>query len=172
MKALCSMKQQLTVISISLLLISNSLYSQIKTEDCFEVFDNTIKLEKEELTKVAKECDAVVNLLTMSTNSNQVFVETICTADIEDVRFTQKGYLTIVEHYSSPVGWTVYYIFDLCKSRLIKTKRIDEGVKLIWNDFIDPNNVTKKNYIEKIHSTRKKIIWGKKVNIVFLKHKQ
>ena len=89
-------------------------------------------------------------MLTVNNKTKNVFAQTICTAEIGDIQFLQKGYLTIIEHYSSPVDWAVYYIFDLCKGSVIKTKQIDEGIKLRWEDFINPTAQTKKKYIESI----------------------
>ncbi len=139
---------QSAVSFLILLFISANCFSQAKINDQFQLFDYTIKLEKKELQKILNNCDASINTITVNNSINNVYAETICTAEIDDVRFAQKGYLTIIEHYSSPVGWTVYYIFDLCKESIIKTKQIDEGIKLTWYDFINPTTETEKKYIE------------------------
>ena len=137
------------MVAINLVLLS-SINAQIKTSDTYKQAGYVVKVEKEELTKITNDCDAVANKVILIIGGRTIYTEAICTADIEDVRFTNKGYLTVVEHYSSPVGWTIYYIFDLCKNQLIKTKRIDEGIELDWSDFIEPTQVTREKYIEKV----------------------
>ena len=143
------MHNRLRVVFI-LLFCSSYCFAQTKDSDQFTLLEYNIKLEKEVLTAITKGCDGTLNILTVNNKTTSVFAQTICTAEVGDVRFLQKGYLTIIEHYSSPVGWTVYYIFDLCKGSFIKTKQIDEGIKLVWHDFINPTAKTQEKYIESI----------------------
>jgi hypothetical protein len=116
----------------------------------YEAVGFTFKLERKELKVLTDGCTE--NRVTLSVMHNGVacFSKIFCVADKSDIRFTQKGYMTVVEHYSSPVGWTIFYVFDLCKKRVIVTNRIDEGQSLNWDDFIELKDSTKKKFVEKI----------------------
>lgn len=145
-----SMKWNLSVISCILILGCYPTYSQKPEVETFELLGYTVKLEKQELLKITDNCDGTLNKLSVSDNEKVVFNKTICTADIRDVLFVEKGYLTIIEHYSSPVGWSQYYIFDLCKRRVVVTKKIEEGTELSWEEFIELDSGVKEKYVDNI----------------------
>jgi hypothetical protein len=91
------------------------------------------------------------NVMVASPNKKTVFSNNLCGEDSKDVTFIQKGYMTILEHYSSSVGRFQYYIFDLCKKRMIKTKKIDEGAgKFEWQEFIVMKEEFRKKYVESV----------------------
>ncbi len=137
-------------ISTLFVLISCALFAQ-QPNETFSINGYGFKLDKKGMQKMTDGCGDILNKLSVQSQGKVIFSESICTVEIEDVRFTIKGYLTVLEHYSSPVGWTKYYIFDLCKKRLIKTRRIDETEKrLVWEDFIELTEATKKKYVEEI----------------------
>jgi len=141
--------QVLGVISV-LLITTYSSYAQLP-EDVFILEGYKFKIEKKELQKVTDGCGEILNRLTLENGSDLIFSETICTSEIGDIRFHTKGYLTVVERYSSPVGWTEFYIFDICKKRLIKTKRVEEGqTNLGWEQFIELTESTRKKYVSQV----------------------
>jgi hypothetical protein len=138
------------VISALLILVNYSVYSQPPT-DIFSINGYSFRLDKKEMQKMVDGCGDILNSLSVQSQGKVLFSENICAVEMEDVRFTTKGYLTVLEHYSSPVGWTKYYIFDLCKKRLIKTRRIDETEeRLVWEAFIELSESTRKKYVEQV----------------------
>jgi len=119
--------------------------------DTFSVNGYSFILNQKEMQEMIDGCGHILNTLKVQSQGRVLFSENICAVEIGDVRFTIKGYLTVLEYYSSPVGWTKYYIFDLCKKRVIKTRRIDETEKrLVWEDFIELNDSIRKKYVEQI----------------------
>jgi len=48
--------------------------------------------------------------------------------------FTDRHY-SYFEYYSSPVGFSEYYIFDTANNKIYKTERIEEGEKVIRDSF-------------------------------------
>lgn len=131
-------------------LISFASFGQIPDNEKYEAVGFTFKLERTELKTVNGDCTENRVALSVTQNGSACFSQIFCVADKSDVRFTLKGYMTVVEHYSSPVGWTIFYVFDLCKRRVIVTKRIEEGQSLNWDDYIDLNENTKRKYVESI----------------------
>lgn len=123
-------------------------YSQ--RPETFVVNDCTFSLERKQLTKVVDDCSDYLNKITLKTGGKVIFETSICGTDAIDVQFIHKGYLTVLEHYSSSVGWFEYYVFDVCKTRIVKTKRIDQGVKLNWEEFIELKPDFKSKYVEKV----------------------
>ena len=83
-------------------------------------------------------------------NGKQVYYERICAVDVEEVQIILEGYLTVIRHYSSPVGWSKAYIIDLCKERVIETKELGEGTEINWIDFIELSNASREKYVENI----------------------
>jgi hypothetical protein len=96
-------------------------------------------------------CESLSDLKIMN-NGKQVYHEKICSVELDDVKVLERGYLTVVENYSAPVGWSQFYVFDFCKMRLILTKRLQESTGLPWEDFIEMNEQFKAKYVEKIVS--------------------
>ena len=123
-------------------------YSQ--QPETFIVNGCTFTLERKQLTKVVADCSDYLNKVTVKAESKIVFETTICGTDLKDVQFIHKGYLTVLEYYSSSVGWFEYHIFDVCKRRIIKTRRIDQGEKLNWEDFIELSPDFKNKYVKKV----------------------
>lgn len=142
------------VLSQIIFLASFASFGQIPDSEKYEAAGFTFKLEREELKVQTDGCTENRVMLSVMHNGVGSFSESFCVADKEDVRFHLKGYMTVVEHYSSPVGWTIFYIFDLCKKRVIVSKRIDEGQFLHWEDFIEPAASTKERYIDKIEDLK------------------
>src|SRR5258705_12418608 len=131
----CYLKFRSLVIGVTsslLLLAGSNSYSQQLVET-FRIEGYVFRHERQELKKLTDECSNYLNRVSMKDGGKVIFNNSICGVDINDVSFIQKGYLTILEHYSSPVGWFEYFVIDLCKKRIIKTKRIDEGKgKFVW----------------------------------------
>ena len=126
------------------------LYAQMTTNDIVEFDGYSLKLDKQELFDLKEGCDLVLNRITLEKQGKVIYSKSICATSLEDVVFIKKGDLTIVEHYGAPVGWSQYFIFDFCKSRLVLTKRLDEGTILKWENFIDFKNRPEKNLIMEI----------------------
>lgn len=144
--------QALGVISALLIFGICPLYSQ-QHIDSFVVEGYAFNQDRVELTKVVDECSDYLNKITVKEGDKTIFTKSICGVDVSDVRFIHKGYLTVLEHYSSPVGWFEYVVFDLCKHRIITTKRIEEGQgKFKWEEFISLDEAFKKKYVEKVVS--------------------
>ncbi len=142
----------LGVISTFLILGSQTSNAQ-QTVESFVVDGYTFSQDRKELTKVVDECSDYLNRITVKSGSKTIFVQKICGEDINDVRFIHKGYLTVLEHYSSSVGWFEYIVFDLCKHRIITTKRIEEGQGIFeWKEFITLDEAFKKKFVEKVTS--------------------
>ena len=138
------------VINLLLVLAPCLAYSQDSTFEKYTLLGFSICLEKQILSQITEECDAVINEVSLSYEEEELFKETICTPDVEDVLLVREGYITIIEHYSSPVGWSRYFVFDLCQRKVIKTKRLDEGTELNWGDFIKLDSLTKEEYVDEI----------------------
>lgn len=140
----------------SLLLVIASLTSitllkaQETITDVAEIDGYSLQLNKQELFEITEGCDLVLNRITLKNEEKTIYEKTICATTLEDIVIINKGYLTIVEYYGAPVGWSQYYIFDFCKQRLILTKRLDEGVKVEWINFINPTVEFSKKYVEKM----------------------
>jgi hypothetical protein len=150
----CSLKFRLLVTGISfiLLLIGRNSYSQQPVET-FKIEGYVFSHERQQLKKLTNECSDYLNRVSVKADGKVIFNNSICGVDINDVRFIQKGYLTVLEHYSSPVGWFEYFVFDLCKKRIIKTKRIDEGKgKFTWEKFIELDQSFRKQYVAEVTS--------------------
>ena len=144
-------KVNLLVLGVcSLLLIGPNSYSQELVET-FKIEGYVFRHERQELKKVTNECSGYLNGVSVKAGGKVIFNSSICGVDLNDVRFIQKGYLTVLENYSSPVGWFEYLVFDLCKKRVIKTKRIDEGKgKFAWDQFIEPDETFRKKYVAEV----------------------
>lgn len=138
------------LVSKLIILLSFVSFGQVPESDRFEAIGFAFKLEKKALKVLTDGCSEIRVKLSVTHKGSNSFSEIFCVADKEDVRFNQRGYLTVIEHYSSPVGWTIFYVFDLCKRRLIVTRRIDEGETLVWDEFIDLKDITKKKYVDKV----------------------
>lgn len=138
------------LVSKLIILLSFVSFGQVPDSDRFEAAGFAFKLEKKALKVLTDGCSEVRVKLSVTNKGSNSFSEIFCVADKEDVRFNQKGYLTVIEHYSSPVGWTIFYVFDLCKKRVIVTRRIEEGESLVWEEFIDLKDSTKKKYVDKV----------------------
>lgn len=136
---------------ISMFLLTGNGYSQDAVEKIeFKVDDVTIRLHKYQFVKTGQViCDASSDLKLIK-RGKQIYQEKICSAELTDVKVLVRGYLTVVEHYSSPVGWSQFYVFDLCKMRLILTKKLQESPGLPWEQFIDISDEFNAKYIEKI----------------------
>lgn len=138
------------VVSKLIFLMSFAAFSQIPDSERYEAAGFVFKLERKALKALTDGCTENRVTSSVTHNSSACFSEIFCVADKEDIRFNSKGYITVVEHYSSPVGWTIFYVFDLCKKRVVVTRRIEEGESLAWEEFIDLKEVTKKKYVDKI----------------------
>jgi hypothetical protein len=144
------MKLRLPVVIISLL-ITNKSYSQDAVEKTeFRIDNVTVQLSKYQFVKEDQVLCEVSNSLKLIMNGKQIFHEKICTAELADVKIITRGYLTVVEHYSSSVGWSQFYVFDFCKMRLLLTNKLQESPGLPWESFIDLRNDFKTQYIEKV----------------------
>jgi hypothetical protein len=135
--------------SLLLVLVINCSYSQ-QMVGTFTVNDCTFIHTRKQLDKMVSECSDYLNKITIKAGGKVVFENSICGVDVNDVQFIHKGYITVLEHYSSPVGWFEYIVFDVCKNRIITTKRIDEGVKINWEEFIELKEPFKTKYVEQV----------------------
>lgn len=109
-----------------------------------------LSLSKKEAVETESGFCEVQNIISLNKGAGELQSFSVCTAELEDVQFVNKGYLTVIEHYSSPVGWSKYFVFDFCKKRMIETKKLDEGTEIEWASFIDFNSEFEKSTIEKI----------------------
>jgi hypothetical protein len=137
-------------VSSLIFLVSFASFGQMPDSEKYEAAGFTFKLERKALKVLTDGCSENRVALSVMHNGSASFSDIFCVADKEDIRFNVKGYMTVVEYYSSPVGWTIFYVFDLCKKRLIVTKRIDEGQSLKWEDFVELTDATKKKYVDKV----------------------
>jgi hypothetical protein len=118
--------------------------------DSFTIQGYVFSDDQVQLTKLVDNCSDYLHKISMRSANSTVFEVSFCGVDSKDVQFIQKGYLTVLEHYSSPVGWSEYVVFDICKKRIMLTRRIEEGEKISWDQFIDMNKDFKDNYIVRI----------------------
>jgi hypothetical protein len=137
-------------VSSLLSLISCSLQAQ--EVEKFEANGFVFSLSSKELKAITNGCSDFLASLKVTNSGRTIYSESFCIPDKKDVRFHLKGYLTVIEYYSSPVGWTKYHIFDLCKRRLMITRKIEENEVLAWEDFIELKDITKKKFIEKVEA--------------------
>jgi len=126
-------------------------HAQQKSE-LFTIEGYVFNDEQTQLTKLVENCSDYLHKISMKSAGSTIFERSFCGVDSKDVQFIQKGYLTVLEHYSSPVGWYEYVVFDLCKKRIMLTKRIDEGEKFSWEQFIELKKDFKEKYIVKIQN--------------------
>ena len=126
--------------------------AQLAKEDTFEIEGYSFSMKTELVSKIKDGCGLYWNNVVVKSPSKKIlFANNLCGEDNEDVTFIHRGYLTILEHYSSSVGIFQYYIFDLCKKRMIKTKKIDQGPgKFSWEKFIDLDEEFKRKHVEKV----------------------
>lgn len=149
----CLMKYRLQVLGvISGLLFFSSHFSFAQQHvDSFVVEGYTFSQDRTQLTKVVNECSDYLNKVTMKTADKTIFEKSFCGTDEKDIHFIHKGYLTVLEYYSSSVGWFEYVVFDLCKHRIITTKRIEEGQgKFKWEEFISLDEEFKNKFVVKV----------------------
>lgn len=107
-----------------------------------------ILIYKYPMVKTDEELCEIPSDIKLIKGGKQVYYKRICAVELEEVQIRVKGYLTVIEHYSSPVGWSQFYVFDLCKMRLIITKRLAESPGLPWNEFSNPTDEFSKQYVE------------------------
>ena len=133
------------------LLISFEGYSQeaIQKEE-LSIQGVQILLYKYSMVETDEGVCEVASNLKLFKEGKLVYKTQICSVELGDVEILERGYLTIIRHYSSPVGWSKAYIIDICKERLIETKELDEGTTIAWNDFVDLDSITKDKYVKKI----------------------
>lgn len=122
-----------------------------QVQEIFEINGFKLCVQTREVLVQNGVCDTYVSELSVDRNKSTVFEESICASYDNDVTIIRKGYLSIVEHYSSPVGWSIYYIFNFCESRVFQTRRISDSDKtnLNWEDFIEPSDEISSEYIIK-----------------------
>lgn len=129
------------MVTISMLLLSGNGYSQEAVERIeFKINDMTVELRKYLNVKTDQGVCEVSSNVKLTKGGKEIYQRQICSAELTDVKIVTKGYLTVVEHYSSPVGWSQFYVFDLCKMRLFLTKKIQESPGLPWEKFINVDN--------------------------------
>jgi hypothetical protein len=148
-----SVKSKIFVGIVSILFTTMSLTSSGQTrmeKDSFKSESFSLTLDKEELTGLVNNCGSILNKISFFEDDNLTYNISLCTSDFEDITFIKKGYLTVIEHYSSPVGWSKYFVFDFCKKRIIETKTLGEGTSIEWTSFIDFTSDFKKSTIAKI----------------------
>jgi hypothetical protein len=139
------------MVTVSMLLLTGNGYSQEAVEKIdFKINDITVSLRKYLNVKTDQGVCEVSGDVKLTRGGKKIYQEQICSAELPDVKIVTKGYLTVVEHYSSPVGWSQFYVFDLCKMRLLLTKKLQESPGLPWEKFIDVSDDFKAKYIEKI----------------------
>ena len=114
----------------------------------------TIGLRKYLNVKTDKGVCEVSSDVRLTKDGKKIYQGQICSAELSDVKFIRKGYLTVVEHYSSPVGWSQFYVFDLCKMRLFVTKKLQESPGLNWENFIDVSDEFNAKYIAEVHQLK------------------
>ena len=142
--------KRLLLLLVSSFAVLNVAYSQNALQDSVHVNEYFLKLEKRELLKVKDGCDLIQNIITLQKQGVVVFEKVICSVYLEDVEITQKGYLTVIDHYGSPVDWCQSYVFDFCKKRLIITDRMGEGTQVNYLHFVDFRGEKKAELIEKV----------------------
>ncbi len=141
----------LLLISLISMLSSFRVYSQeIIKKDEFSLNGVQIFLYKYSMVETDKGVCEVSSNLRLVKAGKQVYQTQICSVELSDVEVLEKGYLTVIRHYSSPVGWSKAYIIDLCKGRLIETKELNEGLTITWNDFIELSSATREKYVKSI----------------------
>ncbi len=145
-------KLKLAVISV-VLLSSLTLKSQeIVEKDEVKIGSIILQLHKKQLVETDQGFCEVYNELILLRGNKMIYKNSICAAELADVTITERGYPTVVEHYSSPIGWSQFYVFDFCKMRLFITKKIQESSGLPWKKFIDPEPQFKAQFLEKEES--------------------
>lgn len=74
------------------------------------------------------ESELVFNALMLHNENEIINAHVIDAVDEEDfsLLFSSKHYL-VFEFYSSPVGYTIYYIFDINDEQLLKSEPVEEG---------------------------------------------
>ena len=150
----CFGQFRLTVIALItsafLILGSFNAYCQQRVES-FTIDNCNFKHDRQQLTKVVKQCSDYLNKITLTVSGKKIYEVELCGVDESDVRFIHKGYLTVLERYSSAAGWFEYTVFDLCKKRIITTRRVEEGTaKFAWEEFIKLEEPFKTKYVDKV----------------------
>ena len=142
------MKWRLMATSILLMTTLSSMSQEIIEQDEIKIGSVTLQLHKKRFVETNQGfCEAYSELIILNGNK-EVYKNAICTVELDDIKFREKGYLTVIEHYSSPVGWSQFYVIDFCKKRLYITKKLQESLGLSWEKFIEPEQKFKDQYIE------------------------
>lgn len=138
------------VFNISLLFSFQGYSQEAIQKEEFDLNGVQVLLYKYPMVKTDEELCEVPSVIKLIKEGKQVYYERICAVELADVEILAEGYLTIIRHYSSPVGWSKAYIIDLYKRRVIETKELDEGTEIKWTDFIDLSKVNRDRYVKNI----------------------
>lgn len=117
-------------------------------QDEVKIEDVTLRLLKKQFVETNQGFCEAHSKLTILIGNKEVYKNVLCTVDLDDVKIIERGYLTVIEHYSSPVGWSQFYVIDFCKKRLFVTKKLPESTGLSWKKFINLQEQFKNRYIE------------------------
>lgn len=137
------------VFNIGLLLPFKGYSQEAIQKEKLDINGVQILLYKYPMMKTEEELCEIPSDIKLIKGGKQVYYNRICSVTMEEVQIRVKGYLTVIEHYSTPVGWSQFYVFDLCKMRLMITKRLEESPGLPWDEFINPTNEFGKQYVER-----------------------
>ncbi len=146
------MKFKSTITTSLLILLSIPSHGQEIMTDAFEANGLQLVVESKELTKLVDNCGSILNRVCLKQGAKEVYKKTLCTTGFNEVLIRNKGYLIVVEHYSEPVGWSQFYVFDLCNRVLYLTKKLSESAGLEWEKFIEMDSNFKDKYISEIIS--------------------
>lgn len=116
----------------------------------FKIGEIVMSIDRSQSVKTADGICESLSDLKIVNGGKEVYREKICSAHPDDVKVRERGYLTVIENYSAPVGWSQFYVFDFCKMRLILTKKLQESSGLPWENFIEMNEQFKTKYVEKV----------------------
>ncbi len=95
------------------------------------------------LVDIENASDPVLNVLIVFRSENIIYKTTIATVDTTDatlIEINKDPCYFGIKYYSSPVGYSEYYVYDLIGNIVWKTQKLDELEELAKNAF---NMVTK-----------------------------
>ena len=123
---------------IALLLPSFSYGQSPEVKDSFMYQGLEITLSQTSNIETPEGLCEYWNTLTVREGDAVLFEASFCTVEDIDAKMVHKGYLTVIEHYSSPVGWSQFYVVDVVARKVFKTHPLQESMGLPWEQFIDP----------------------------------
>lgn len=136
------------LVIINLTFLCNS-YGQMIYVDTYKHDGYEVSISKEVLEKLTNGCESIHNTFSFYNGDKLIFEEVICTPEIDDLSIVRSGYLTVVQYYSSPVGWSKYFVFDFCKGRMDETLRLEEMIEIDWDLYLSMRESDYSEYLEK-----------------------